>query len=176
MPVGFRRYSLAIVITFIIGLFFGLGQAAGQAIPNIEIISITLDREVYQAGEDVSIHAFVRNASPRETLEIDIFVAADWIEGASVESSKVVMRAGDTRVISIIVPTKEDSTGPKVLSVGAFGAFVDEPNRDRIHETHLALVVFPDQPQSLIFPILLIAIIGGIAVVVAVGARGWSTA
>ncbi len=176
MLVGLKRYSLLLGLTILITLFLSFGQATAQAIPRIEVLSVTLDKESYQAGEDVSLHALVRNASPRETLEITILVDADWIEGQSVESSQVSMRAGDTRVISIIIPTKEDSIGPKVLSVGAFGTFVAEPDRDRIHEVHLALVVFPDQPQSLVFPLLLVAIIGGIAVVVIIGARGWSTA
>ncbi len=176
MLVGFKRYSLLVGLTILVALSLGFGQASAQEIPKIEILSLTLDKQSYQAGEEVSIHAVVRNASPRETLEIKISVNADWIEGQSVESNQIIMRAGDTRVINIIIPSKEDSTGPKVLSVGAFGTFVDEPNRDRIHEVHLALVVFQDQPQSLVFPIMLIAIIGVITAVVIIGARGWSTA
>lgn len=175
MLVGFKRYSLLVGLGILVALFLGFGQATAQENLRIEIISITLDKESYQAGEEVSIHAFVRNASPRETLEISISVDADWIEGQSVESDQVRMLAGGTRVISIIVQSKEDSIGPKVLSVGAVGTFVDEPER-RVQQNHLTVVVFPDQPQSLLFPIILIAIIGTIAVVVIIGARGWSTA
>ncbi len=68
MLVGLKRYSLLLGLTILITLFLSFGQATAQEIPRIEVLSITLDKESYQAGEDVSLHALVRNASPRETL------------------------------------------------------------------------------------------------------------
>lgn len=180
-----RIYWILLPIFFLLvtGSSFALEQELEQenpaannpafTYPDLEILLVQTDKESYKAGDDIVVTAFVNNASPKDRLDVAVHArSSDWVPGGLIETQHVLMEVNDTVRFTITIPTKTDTTGPKILGIQANGTAIDDPSLDTVTELMLVSIIFPDEPHSPVQPVFLIGVIAIFVIIVVGSAMG----